>query len=188
MSNSLRGQFLIAGNQLRDPNFFKSVVLIVEHGPEGSMGLVINHPSPFTVSHALQGTFDLPENQELVYIGGPVEPEALFVVHNSSELDPTEMPIVENVFMGSSTEVFEDIIQVAQDEPQGLIYRVFAGCSGWGPDQLEGELSRGDWTVLPADEQSVFHTDPYPVWDTLNTKCKQTRRLLPIDCDHPEWN
>ncbi|QDT31216.1 YqgE/AlgH family protein [Thalassoglobus polymorphus] len=188
MLNPLRGKFLVAGDQLRDPTFFKSVVLIVEHGPDGSMGLVINHPSPFTVSHALQGNFDLPENQELVYVGGPVEPEALFVVHNSSALDPSEMPIVENVYMGSSAEVFEDILQVAIEDPQELIYRVFAGCSGWGPGQLEGELARGDWTVVPADEETVFQPDPYSIWDTLTAKAKQTRRLLPIDCDHPEWN
>ncbi|MCH7689208.1 MAG: YqgE/AlgH family protein, partial [Planctomycetes bacterium] len=61
MCDSLRGQYLIAGKQLRDPNFFKTVVLIVEHGEDGAMGLVVNRPSSVTVGHALSEHFKLPE-------------------------------------------------------------------------------------------------------------------------------
>lgn len=188
MKNSLRGKFLIAGSKLRDENFFKSVVLIVEHGPDGAMGLVINQPSSVTVAHALQEHLDLPENQDLVYVGGPVEPAALFVVHNSAALDPSEMPVVDQVYMGSSAEVFEDILQAGTNEKTGLTYRVFAGCSGWGPNQLEDELNRGDWLTVPADAAYVFHSDPYQVWDCLIAKSFQNKRLLPIECKHPEWN
>lgn len=188
MSNSLRGKFLIAGAKLRDSNFFKSVVLIVEHGPEGSMGLIINHPSENTVSYALQEHLQLPETQDLVYVGGPVEPTNLFVIHNSEALDPTEMPVVEGVFMGSSSEVFVEILQASLAEKQGLVYRVFAGCSGWGPGQLEEELERGDWFTVDADARFVFHKDPYQVWDELICRSYQTKRFFSIQCDHPEWN
>ncbi|MDA7503461.1 YqgE/AlgH family protein [Planctomicrobium sp.] len=188
MSHSLRGKFLIAGTKLRDSTFFKSVILIVEHGPDGAMGLIVNQPSSNTVSYALQEHMSLPENQELVYVGGPVEPENLFVVHNSADLDPTEMPVVEDVFMGSSSEVFVDILQASIDEPDGLAYRVYMGCSGWGPDQLEGELERGDWLTVDAAAETVFHKDPYQIWNELIGKTYQTKRLFPIECDHPEWN
>jgi len=188
MSNSLRGQFLVAGPKMRDPTFFKSAVLIVEHGPDGAMGLIVNQPSDFTVANALKGHINLPENQDLVYCGGPVEPDNLFVVHNSEALDPTEMPVVSGVFMGSSSDVFEDILQASLEDQEELVYRVFAGCSGWGPEQLEGELSRGDWLTISADAELVFHDDPYQIWDNLITKSFEAKRILPIDCDHPEWN
>ena len=189
MTESLRGQFLIAGPRLRDENFFKSVVLIVEHGPDGAMGLVVNHPSSDTVAHALQGHFDLPETQELVFIGGPVEPNALFVVHNSASLDPTEMPVVDDVYMGSSADVFQEILSAhSNSNGDELVYRVYGGCAGWGPGQLEDELDRGDWLVTEAAAQHVYAEDPYQVWEELITKSFQTRRLFPQNCEHPEWN
>ena len=80
MPDSLRGQFLIAGKNLRDPNFYQSVVLIVEHGDGGAMGVVVNRPSGVTVTQALQKHFELPETGEMVYVGGPVERNALWIV------------------------------------------------------------------------------------------------------------
>lgn len=189
MSNSLRGQFLIAGCRLRDPNFFRTVVLIVEHGPDGAMGLVINRPMSVTVAQALTGHLELPgKKSELVYSGGPVEPAALFVVHDSECVDPDEPPVVPGVYMGSSAEVFERIVCCEAQSDEGLHYRVYCGCAGWGPGQLEGELARSDWLVLPAAASYVFHGDPYAVWDELLAQSYQARRLLPVSCEHPEWN
>ena len=185
---SLRGQFLIAGSRLRDPNFFKTAVLIVEHGPDGAMGLVVNRPSSVTVAHALTGHLELPENHELVYVGGPVEPAALFVIHNSEQIDPTESPVVPGVFMGSSAEVFQDILEAGENDDEDLRYRVYCGCAGWGPGQLEDELDRGDWFTMSANSGFVFHTDPYAVWDELLRQSYQNRRLLSLECEHPEWN
>ncbi|TWT50024.1 hypothetical protein KOR42_37080 [Thalassoglobus neptunius] len=188
MTESLRGKFLVSGPRLRDENFFKSVVLIVEHGEEGAMGLVINHPSSVTVAHALQEHLDLPETQDLVYVGGPVEPAALFVVHNSPALDPTESPVIPDVFMGSSAEVFERILTVSMEPEHELVYRVYGGCSGWGPGQLEGELERGDWLTIDADSNFVYTEDPYSVWDQLIAKTFHSNRLHSTQCDHPDWN
>jgi len=188
MSESLRGRILIAGCQLRDSNFFKTAVLIVEDGPDGAMGLVINRPSSVTIARALTGHLELPENEELVYMGGPVEPAALFVVHNSAELDPDEDAVIPGVYMGSSAEVFEDIVCRADVPSPSLKYRVYCGCAGWGPGQLEGELERGDWHILPADASFIFHADPYSVWDELLAKTFQSKRILPQCCEHPEWN
>ncbi|HWL10366.1 MAG TPA: YqgE/AlgH family protein [Planctomicrobium sp.] len=188
MSDSLRGQFLVAGCGLRDPNFFKTVVLIVEHGPDGAMGLVVNRPSSVTVAHALTGHLDLPKTKDMVYCGGPVEPAALFVIHDCGNLDPDETPVVPGVYMGSSAEVFENIVCPNQDKPQCKKYRVYCGCAGWGSGQLEDEMERGDWLVLPAQAGFVFHADPYAVWDELISCSYRAKRLLPLECEHPEWN
>ena len=78
-SESLRGQFLIAGNNLRDSNFYKTVVLMLEQNDSGSMGLVINRPMDVTVSSALSKHFEIPECEHFLYCGGPVEPNALLI-------------------------------------------------------------------------------------------------------------
>src|SRR5262245_49962798 len=108
-----RGQLLIASPRLRDPelNFYKSVVLIAEHGDHGAMGLVINRPSSVLVSHALSKHFELDDNGELVYVGGPVEPLALFILHNADDLAETERPIVPGLHIGNSGEVFEEVLR-----------------------------------------------------------------------------
>ncbi|WP_437228339.1 YqgE/AlgH family protein [Planctomicrobium sp. SH661] len=188
MSESLRGQILIAGCQLRDSNFFKTAVLIVEDGPDGAMGLVINRPSAVTIAKALTGHLDLPENDDLIYMGGPVEPAALFVVHNSAHLDPEEAAVVPGVYMGSSAEVFEDIVCQCDDTYNPVQYRVYCGCAGWGPGQLAGEMSRGDWLTIPAHPSYIFHPNPYLVWDELLAKKFRSQRILPQTCEHPEWN
>ncbi len=188
MSQSLRGLFLVAGCRLRDPHFFKSAVLIVEHGAEGAMGMIVNRPTPDTLWKTLNEHLEVPSTQDLIYYGGPVESEALFLVHDCGEMDPDECAIVPGVYMGSSQEVFENVVCPNRPKPAGLKYRVYRGCSSWGPGQLEGELARGDWLLLPAQADYVFHSDPYAVWDELMRHCFRQGRVLPTTCEHPEWN
>lgn len=188
MSNSLRGQFLIASKNLKDTNFYKTVVLIVEHGDDGAMGIVVNRPSSVKVAHALSEHFDLPDDDNVVYLGGPVEPGALFILHNASELDEHEKPVVPGLYVASSADVFEDVIKAASQGQVGLNYHVFCGCAGWAPGQLEGELARGDWYLHPADACSLFQTDPYELWDCQVSKVNQANRILPQSPTNPEWN
>jgi putative transcriptional regulator len=188
MSQSLRGQFLIAGRHLRDPNFYKTVVLIVEHGDEGAMGLVINRPSCVTVAHALSKHFHLPETDDLVYVGGPVEPAALFILHNSGTLDIHERPVVPDVYVGSSAEVFERVVRCGAEGAADLEFRIFSGCAGWAPGQLEGEIARGDWFWQPASAETLFTDDPYELWDQQIQKAFESRRILPHPSKNPEWN
>lgn len=187
MPEFLRGQFLIAKPHIRDSNFFKTAVLMVEHNDEGAMGLIVNRPSSATVADALEGTVDS-KDETLVYVGGPVEPKALFILHNAAHLDPGEEAIVAEILVGSSAEVFEQVVEAAGDSDQSVQFRIFAGCSGWGPGQLEGEIARGDWFLYPASQEIVFHDDPYVVWETLVTAVQQAHRILPHPTDNPEWN
>ncbi len=157
------------------------------------MGLVVNRPSSITVSNALAGQLDLPTVDDLVYVGGPVEPAALIILHGESDPDdeepePEEPPVVPGLYVASSADVFERIVASMDECECRLPYRVFSGCAGWGPGQLEGELARGDWFVVPASAALVFHDDPYVVWDTLLMEVYRSKRLLAIPCEHPEWN
>ena len=165
MPQKLRGRYLIAGRHLKDPNFFRTVVLIVEHNDAGSMGLVLNRPTAIEVRQALAGHFELPEADDPVYFGGPVEPHALFLLHDAAPQAGDETPVLPGLFVGANADVFEKIVTTATST--GARYRVFSGCAGWGPGQLEGELSRGDWHVVPAEPEAVFEGDPYTRWNEL---------------------
>lgn len=188
MPDSLRGQFLIAGRSLRDPNFFQSIVLIVEHGEGGAMGVVVNRPSGVTVAQALKNHFELPESGEMVYVGGPVERNALFILHNADDLDGSETPVLDGVFVGSSPDTFESIVKRSAEGNEELKFRVYFGCAGWAPEQLEGELARSDWLVFPAAVDYVFHPDPYDVWNLVVAEYNRANPLLPGITGNPELN
>jgi putative transcriptional regulator len=188
MLDSVRGHFLIAGKQLRDPTFFKTVVLMIEHCDEGAMGLVVNRPTSINMANMLAGHFDIPTTDEVIFSGGPVEPKALFVVHNSPELNGTEAPVVPGVHVASNTDVFERVIQGYITGDDEMEFRIFAGCAGWGAGQLEGELERGDWYVQPATAGMTLDMDPYEVWDSLVKQVHRSHRILPHTTTNPEWN
>lgn len=199
MAETFRGQMLIAARNLRDPNFFKTVVLIVEHNAEGAMGVVVNRPSGVTVAHALKKHFELPETGEMVHIGGPVERNALFILHNAEDLEsPTTsdyvsdnappQPIIDGLFVGSSPDTFEHVIERAAANDPDLKYRVYFGCAGWGPDQLEGEIGRNDWLILPARAEYVFHPEPYDLWERAVAEHRQTSPVVPGAPANPELN
>jgi putative transcriptional regulator len=188
MTKSLSGHCLIASKQLRDPNFYKSTVLIVEHGSHGAMGLVINRPSSVLVRHALSEFFDLQCVKQPVYVGGPVEPRALLVLHNMQELAAEQRPIVPGVFIGNSENAFREVMNRAAEGKQDLSFRIFSGCAGWAPEQLEGEISRGDWYTCPACRELVFHDDPYEVYDKMMQRVYEAHRVIPQLCPNPTWN
>jgi putative transcriptional regulator len=151
---SLQGQLLISSPQLHDPNFRRTVVLMTHHDDEGAMGVVLSRPSEIRVADAVPELADLPGAGDLVYVGGPVQPEAV-VVLIEHESEPG-LPIVGNVaFMSAGTDV---------EELDAVRTRVFAGYSGWGPGQLEDELEESSWIVVPAEPDDAFAPDPDELW------------------------
>jgi putative transcriptional regulator len=180
MSKSLRGRCLIAAKSLRDPNFYKTVVLMLEHSEEGATGLVLNRPSTVRVCHALSGHFkNLRESVDLIFIGGPVEPTALVMLHDSNELGETESSPAPNVFIGGSAESFEQVLRPNGDESETTRFRVFSGYAGWGAGQLEGEIERGDWLIQDCSHALVFATDPYEVYDVALEQILRADPLMP---------
>jgi putative transcriptional regulator len=151
---SLQGQLLISSPLLHDPNFRRTVVLMTHHDDEGAMGLVLSRPSDIRVADAVPELADLAGAGDLVYVGGPVQPEAV-VVLIEHESEP-ELPIVGNIaFMSAGADV---------DELDAVRTRVFAGYSGWGPGQLEDELEESSWIVVPAEPDDAFAPDPDELW------------------------
>jgi putative transcriptional regulator len=157
--DSTRGQLLIAGPGLLDPNFFRTVVLIVEHSEEGALGLILNRPSETTVAEAVAEIEGLVESDELIYVGGPVQPSSLIILAEFE--DPSQAALV----------AFEDVGVLAagssDESPEIGRGRAFVGHSGWGPGQLEAELERGDWFLIPATHLDAFSSEPLELWETV---------------------
>ncbi len=152
MPSSLSGQFLVARHTLRDPNFCQTVVLLLQHGEEGAFGLVVNRPI---------------KSEELpfpVFTGGPCESPGLLMLHGHNdwvEADPESGPVAPGIFLGDA----ECMNRITDPTPTtDYQYRMFSGYSGWGPGQLEGELSAGAWQVVPATGDILFDTPVESLW------------------------
>ncbi|MDA0589687.1 MAG: YqgE/AlgH family protein [Planctomycetota bacterium] len=187
-SENLRGRFLIAANHLRDSNFYKTVVLLLEHNDDGAMGLVINRPMDVSVSSALSKHFDIPDCKHFLYCGGPVEPNALLILHNSQAYDQEHSPVVPGVYVGTSPDVFDKVVDAADDPDSTFSFQIFSGYSGWGAGQLESEIDRGDWFALPAESSFFFRPEPYEIWEDTLEAFHKSHRILPDQPDNPEWN
>jgi putative transcriptional regulator len=155
--DSVRGQLLIAGPTLLDPNFQRTVVLIVEHNPEGALGLVLNRPSETSVGDVVPELEEVVESGSAVFIGGPVQPSGLIVLAQFAEPGESALLSFDDVGILRTDGSLED-------PPPLLSARSFAGHSGWGPGQLDDELERGDWILEPATISDAFSEEPDQLW------------------------
>lgn len=188
MTVSLQGSFLVAASQLRDPNFYRSVVLMLEHSPESAMGLIVNRPSAITVGKVLAQHNPVNSLNAPVFQGGPVSENSLFVLHNNLSLAQGDQEIAPGVFLVGSESSFDELIRKEQPANKGILFRLVCGYAGWGAGQLEQELQRGDWHVIPADGSLVLEEDPYGLWEVCTRKFNRASRVLPQDVRNPEWN
>jgi putative transcriptional regulator len=156
--SSLRGQLLVAGPALLDPNFRRTVVLLGEHGEDGAMGVVLNRASDVTVGDAVPPIAGLAGDGALVHLGGPVQPQAVVVLADFVEPHRAGALVLETIgFLPGDVDDEAELGELRN-------VRVFAGYAGWAPGQLEGELEEQSWVVLPARGSDVFTTAPEALW------------------------
>ncbi len=158
---SLRGQLLIAGPDLLDPNFRRSVILVGEHGEEGAMGVVLNRPSPVSVADAVPPLAELVDEWELVHVGGPVQPQAIVVLGEFGDTTEAAALVLGSIgFLPGEIETAADIASLNRA-------RIFAGYAGWGPNQLEEEIAEESWILEPAIPEDVFTEEPDRLWSAV---------------------
>lgn len=164
MDHFAKGQLLIAGPALLDPNFWRTVVLIVEHTDEGALGLVLNRPSETTVGEAVPQLEDLLALDEPVFIGGPVQPSAMMVLAQFEDPDEAALLAFDDVgVLGTSG--------AEEDRSVGVrTGRAFVGHAGWGPGQLDAEIERGDWILDGARVEDAFSSEPLALWSLVLTR------------------
>jgi putative transcriptional regulator len=159
---SLRGQLLVAGPTLLDPNFHRTVVLIVEHDDEaGAMGLVLNRCSPIPARQAIPELGDALEDEDRLWMGGPVQTTSVVVL---ADFEGTAMPSM--AVHGDLGLVLPeaDLEEVGSEVRRA---RAFLGYAGWGPGQLEAELARDDWIVAELAPEDAFTEDPDRLWSQV---------------------
>lgn len=181
MDSSLRGKLLVASPALADPNFARTVVLITEHTGDGAMGVVLNRPSETDVDEVAP-ELGVVTDGEPVFIGGPVQPQALVVLAEFDEPEAAAWLVAEDVgFVGADT----DSDRLGQVVRRG---RVYAGYSGWGSGQLEAELDDEAWIVEPPLPAELFPDDPQVLWqDVLERKGGQFALIARMP-DDPSLN
>jgi len=178
----------VASTRLGDANFERAVVLLLDHGDEGALGVVLNRPTPVPVGEILEPWVDqarlAPPN--VVFRGGPVSPDAVIGLArpgSQNSLAAAEFHMV----TASVGTVDLSVPPDAQPVELGGA-RLFSGYSGWAPDQLEAELGEGAWFVLDAVESDVFCDDADRLWHDVMRRQGGELSLLATFPPHPSLN
>ena len=158
------GRFLVAGQHLRDPNFAQTVVLLLNYGERGARGVIINRQTDVKLAAVFPRITGLRQRPDTVYLGGPVARNQLLILLRSDKPRAAAEHVVDDIYVSTSRRVLVDALNRA------AAVHVYAGYAGWAPGQLDREVARGDWHVLPADADTVFNETPGDVWRELIDK------------------
>jgi len=137
------------------------VVLLVAQGEEGSWGLVLNRPTAVPLAKLFAGQPGLPRREGVLFAGGPVEAGRVLLLLLRAQRPPEDArPVFADVYLGWSPQALRDSRGIEE-------FRVYSGYAGWAPGQLEAEIARGDWRLLPAEVPLVFKRQPERLWEEL---------------------
>lgn len=163
-TTALRGRLLVASPLLGDPNFDRTVVLLVEHGDEGALGLVLNRPSELPVAEVLPQWHERAAAPAAMFLGGPVQPSAVICLARDggtgaamSPLAPTAVPGIALLDLDGDPDALHP----------GVELRCFAGYSGWSEGQLEDEIDEGAWFVVDPAPDDPFVRRPSRLWQEV---------------------
>jgi len=149
---SLKGHLLVASPKLRDPNFFRAVILLVQHDEKGSLGLVLNRPMDVSIRSAWKKLSQTPcEIEGHLHQGGPCE-GVLMALH--TDLEASDLEVLDGVQFSTTKDAIEHLVSHG-----GSHVRLFVGYSGWSAGQLEGELAEGAWLTIPATSEQIFDSN-----------------------------
>ncbi len=177
MDASVRGRLLVAAPDLRDPNFRRSVVLMLAHDHEGALGVVLNQPTGISVGEALPDWHPVSSAPAVIFVGGPVEPDAVVALGVA--------------IAGSAPDAMVGGFEsVDLDGPPGAFHsvRMFAGYSGWAAGQLDGELAAGGWLILDAQAGDLTTTSPDELWAAVLRRQRGSVAWLASAPEDPSLN
>ena len=178
------GSLLIATPLLRDDNFFRSVVLIVEHDEGGALGLVLNRPGETPVDDALPQWHGLASPPAVVHVGGPVAPTAaICLARRSPDREPPGWQELYGPVGALDPDTDRDDVAAAVTR-----LRVFAGYAGWSAGQLDSEISEGAWLVVDGLPDDPFAANPETLWRSVLRRQRGELAMLATFPDDPTLN
>lgn len=156
-----KGVLLVASPSITDPNFHHTVLLLIKHGSEGTLGLVLNRSTHVFLSQVLPNLTALNGTDHRLFAGGPVEPARLLLLFQLKDAPADARPVIDGLYVGSTPALLERVLTEAKPTE---VFRAFAGYAGWAPGQLEFEMRQGSWAVLSLDGADIFGKDPASLW------------------------
>lgn len=159
---------LVAMPQLRDKNFARSVVLLCQHGADGAIGFVVNRPTDMRAANAV--VLDPPlrgDSGLTLWTGGPVEPQRGFLLLGDDPGVEDSEAISQGFHLTASVDVLRRLLEAAPAELARRRCRLLLGYAGWGPGQLDAELTASAWLTAPPDPTLVFDTPPEDMWEAV---------------------
>lgn len=160
-----RGKMLVASEQLPDPSFRRAVILLLEYEASGALGVIVNRPTDVTLDSVLPDVAELKGRSETIFLGGPVARDRMILLVRMAKPPEPSAQVLDGLFITPSFEVLREL---ARGPRENSPFRAFAGYAGWGPGQLDAEVGRGDWDVVPGDAARVIAREPAKLWDELH--------------------
>ena len=182
-TQSLKGQLILDQGKLRGSFFHRSVILICQHDAEGAFGLVLNRSTKNTVGNAVVANLPDTLKEETLYLGGPVQPQALSFLHHDTYLPDAN--VLPNLNVGHS---LDSLMEIGESYSSSQRVKIFAGYAGWSPGQLEDEMKRDTWMTHPASLELVFHGHPDELWQTILREKRWKYKLIAEAPEDPAWN
>jgi putative transcriptional regulator len=180
--DSLRGKLVIAAPALLDPNFARTVVLVVDHDEHGAMGIVLNRVADAELSEAVPDLADVPGVDELLFVGGPVQGSNVLLLGDFCDLDKAAPLVSGSIGMvGADTELGELADTVSRA-------RAFAGYAGWGAGQLEAELEDESWITADPLPEDLLTDEPDDLWSATLERKGGWHRVIARMPDDPSLN
>lgn len=161
----IQGRVLLSEPFLNDYYFKRSVVLLVDNGNEGSLGIIINKPLSLKLNEVIT---DFEKSNINVYLGGPIKTENIYFIHRCGDIIEGSIEIEKGVYWGGNVKIVRDMLinnVISNDD-----IRFYLGYSGWVPKQLEDEITKNSWAVSNISEEEIFNKEPLILWDSLVVK------------------
>ncbi len=169
------GCILLSNENLVDPNFKITIVLICIHNKDGAFGLVCNRPSHMPLCEVFNVDTDLKAERKKIFMGGPVQQETLHIIQLTDTPAKHAYKIAPRVYLGGEWESLDVILS---EDPKTT--RLFLGYSGWAPEQLESEIKEGAWEVYHVDLEKFLMEWELPVYNEID-KIRQYFRDLSVE-------
>ena len=167
------GNILISDPFLRDPNFSRTVILIVKHNDEGSLGFVLNDKSKFTISEVVD---NFPDFETNIFLGGPVGIESLFFIHTRNDIISEGIEVINGLYWGGDFDELKNAISENRIQKEELIF--FVGYSGWDKEQLDREVKEKSWIIADiTTEEVMLQTGKY-LWNSKLKKLGEKYKIL----------
>lgn len=177
------GVILIAPPMMSDPNFRRSVVLLCEHGMDGSFGLILNKALSLQLADVVEG---MESYKGQLSLGGPVQPNTLHVLHCYGQQVGEVIEVTDQVFWGGDFEAIQGMIDSGVDTDGDL--RFFLGYAGWSPGQLDAEIEQGGWILTHSEKELIFTDNPDDLWRSALQTMGGEYALLANFPDDPRMN